>query len=104
METYVELIQRLKIKTELPYGMKLLDNYTTCSLRKAGFFRQLADDSLIAFEKVRFASWYPEEAMLFAAGQVPRGVHMLCQGQVKLTIASPGGKRLLCGSRKPVSC
>jgi len=83
------------MKTHLPYGMKLLDNYTACSLRKAGFFRQMADDSLIAFEKVSFTSWYPTGAVLFIERQVPRGVYMLCQGRVKLTVASPEGKTII---------
>ena len=83
------------MKTHLPYGMKLLDNYTACLLRKAGFFRQMADDSLIAFEKVSFTSWYPTGAVLFIERQVPRGVYMLCQGRVKLTVASPEGKTII---------
>jgi CRP/FNR family transcriptional regulator, cyclic AMP receptor protein len=83
------------MKAHLPYGMKLLDNYTTCSLRNEGFFRQMADDSLIAFEKVRFTSWYPTEAVLFVEGQVPRGAYMLCQGRVKLSMASAEGKTII---------
>ena len=92
------------MKTNVPYGMALIDNYTMCPLRNEGFFRQMADESLVAFEKVRFTSWYPEGSVLFVEGQVPRGAYMLCQGQVKQTMASPDGKRLLRGSRKRVSC
>jgi CRP/FNR family transcriptional regulator, cyclic AMP receptor protein len=83
------------MKTHLPYGMKLVDNYTTCPLRNEGFFRQMVDDSLLAFEKASFTSWYPTGAVLFVEGQVPRGGYMLCQGQVKLSMASPEGKTII---------
>ncbi len=83
------------MKTHVPYGMELLDNYTICRIRKEGFFRQMTDDSLMAFEKIRFTSWYPSGAVLFVEGQVPRGAYMLCQGRVKLTMAAPEGKTII---------
>lgn len=38
---------------------------------------------------------YPRGAILFLEGQVPRGVFLLCQGEVKLSIGSSDGKRLI---------
>jgi len=55
----------------------------------------MADDSVAAFGKVKFTTSYPAGAVLFVEGQVPRGVYMLCQGQVKLTTASPEGKTIM---------
>ncbi|MGA9815189.1 MAG: Crp/Fnr family transcriptional regulator [Terriglobales bacterium] len=55
----------------------------------------MADDSIAAFGKVKFTTSYPAGAVLFVEGQVPRGVYMLCQGQVKLTTASPEGKTIM---------
>jgi len=83
------------MKTHVPYGMPLLDNYTMCPLRREGFFRLMTDDSLRAFEKVRFTSWYPDGAVLFVEGQVPRGAYMLCQGRVKQIMASSEGKTII---------
>lgn len=92
------------MKTHAPYGMELVDDCSTCPLRKEGFFCQLGNDSAGALEKVKFTSSYPAGAVLFVEGQVPRGVYMLCTGRVKLTMSSPRGRRSLCGSRKRVSC
>ena len=55
----------------------------------------MADDSVAAFGKTKFTTSYPAGAVLFVEGQVPRGVYMLCQGQVKLTTASPEGKTIM---------
>ena len=83
------------MKTHAPYGMELIDDCSKCSLRKEGFFCQMGNDSLGAFEKVKFTSSYPAGAVLFVEGQAPRGVYMLCTGRVKLTMASPEGKTII---------
>jgi CRP/FNR family cyclic AMP-dependent transcriptional regulator len=83
------------MRTHAPYGMELVDDCTKCPLRKEGFFCQMADDSVAAFGKSKFTTSYPARAVLFVEGQVPRGVYMLCQGQVKLTTASSEGKTIL---------
>ena len=83
------------MRTRAPYGMELVDDCTKCPLRKKGYFCQISDDSLAAFWKVKFTTSYPAGAVLFVEGQVPRGVYMLCQGQVKLTTASLEGKTIM---------
>ena len=83
------------MRTHAPYGIELVDDCTKCPLRQKGYFCQMADDSIAAFGKVKFTTSYPAGAVLFVEGQVPRGVYMLCQGQVKLTTASPEGKTIM---------
>jgi CRP/FNR family cyclic AMP-dependent transcriptional regulator len=46
-------------------------------------------------------SAYPEGAILFIENQEPRGVFVLCQGEVKLTISSSEGKTLILRIAKP---
>jgi hypothetical protein len=76
------------MRTHSPYGMELVDDCTKCPLRKEGYFCQMADGSVAAFGKAKFTTSYPVGALLFVEVQVPRGVYMLCQGQVKLTTAA----------------
>ncbi len=83
------------MKTHAPYGMELVDDCAKCPLRKEGFFCQMDNDSVAAFEKVKFTSSYPAGALLFVEGQVPRGVYMLCTGRVKLSMASPEGRTII---------
>ena len=89
------------MKTNAPYGMELVDDCSKCTLRKEGFFCRLGNDSLEAFERVKFTSSYPAGAVLFVEGQVPRGVYMLCTGRVKLTMASPEGKTIIVRIAEP---
>jgi CRP/FNR family transcriptional regulator len=44
---------------------------------------------------------YPEGAILFLEQQDPRGIFVLCAGEVKLTISSSGGKTLILRIAKP---
>jgi CRP/FNR family cyclic AMP-dependent transcriptional regulator len=83
------------MKTQTPYGMEIVDNCATCPLQKKGFFCSMSNDSLAAFEKVKFTSAYPADALLFVEGQVPRGIYMLCKGRVKLTMTSQEGKTII---------
>jgi len=55
-------------------------------------------------EKLRaegFVCTLPASAVLFAEGQSPRGVHMLVQGHVKLTLTSSDGKTLILKVSEP---
>ena len=83
------------MKTPAPYGMEIADDCSTCPIRKDGFFCQMSPDTLSEFQKMKFTSLYPSGSVLFAEGQVPRGVYMLCKGRVKLTMASPSGKTVI---------
>lgn len=89
------------MKTHAPYGMELVDNCKECAFRKDGFFCQMEDGPLEAFERIKFTSSYPAGAVLFVEGQVPRGVYMLCKGRIKLTMASPDGKTVIVRIAEP---
>lgn len=78
-----------------PYGFELNDNCQTCKQRTSSFFCQLAPSALKDFNAIKTSSVYPEGALLFLEKQAPRGIFILCQGQVKLSINSAEGKTLI---------
>jgi len=78
-----------------PYGFEPSENCETCGLRAASFFCQLPPATLKDFNAIRSSATYPEGAVLFLEKQDPRGVFVLCSGQVKLSISSSGGKTLI---------
>ncbi len=78
-----------------PYGLGVLASCATCNLQGDRCFRQLSVRTLQALETVKYASAYPAGAVLFVEGQAPRGVFMLCQGRVKLSVCSADGKTLI---------
>ena len=78
-----------------PYGIEITENCLICKLRHSGFFCDLPRPSLEALEKVKYASAYPQGAVLFVEGQAPRGVYIVCTGRVKLSTTSRDGKTLI---------
>jgi CRP/FNR family transcriptional regulator, cyclic AMP receptor protein len=78
-----------------PYGIQITENCLICNLREPGFFCELPKSALDELEKVKYASAYPQGAVLFVEGQAPRGVYVICSGRVKLSTTSREGKTLI---------
>jgi CRP/FNR family transcriptional regulator, cyclic AMP receptor protein len=78
-----------------PYGLQITENCVICKLRQAGFFCDLPKNALQEMEKIRYASGYPQGAILFVEGQSPRGIYIICSGRVKLSTTSRDGKTLI---------
>jgi len=78
-----------------PYGFEQNENCQTCKLRTSGFFCQLPPTALKGFDAVKSSTTYPDGAVLFLEKGDPRGVFVLCAGQVKLSISSSNGKTLI---------
>ena len=78
-----------------PYGIQITENCLICKLRHSGFFCDLPKGPMEELEKVKYASAYPQGAVLFVEGQAPRGVYIVCSGRVKLSTTSREGKTLI---------
>jgi CRP/FNR family transcriptional regulator, cyclic AMP receptor protein len=78
-----------------PYGIQITENCMLCKLRQEGYFCDLPKASLEELERVKYASAYPQGAVLFVEGQAPRGVYLICSGRVKLSTTSRDGKTLI---------
>lgn len=78
-----------------PYGFESNKSCHSCKLRANGFFCQLSPSATTDFNAIRSQATYPAGAVLFMEKQDPRGVFVLCAGQVKLSISSSGGKTLI---------
>jgi len=78
-----------------PYGLELNDGCKTCKLKAAGFFCQLPPAALNDLDAIKSTSTYPKGAFLFMEKQDARGIFVLCEGDVKLSISSNEGKTLI---------
>ncbi len=63
--------------------------------RPGEFFRHLPPNALKSFEMLEHPSVYPANAVLFMENDTPRGVYVLCEGRIKLSISSSDGKKLI---------
>src|SRR5204862_8188252 len=84
-----------------PYGLQMVENCTTCTLRKDNFFCQFSGDLLRSFESLSHITSYPGGAVLFVEGQMPRGAFVLCSGKVKISTTSKEGKVLILRMAEP---
>ena len=84
-----------------PYGFETSESCENCGLRAAGFFCQLNPAALKDFNAIRTTATYPGGAVLYLEKQDPRGVFVLCAGEVKLSISSSAGKTLILRIAKP---
>jgi len=78
-----------------PPGLDCVENCLGCHLRSDNFFCALPHDSLNAFNNLKSTNAYRENTVLFAEGQAPNGVFMLCQGQAKVSRVSRSGATFL---------
>lgn len=84
-----------------PYGLEPTESCQSCKVKGNTFFCRLSPVSLRDFEAVKSSTVYPAGAVLFLEKQDPRGVFVLCGGEVKLSISSSGGKTLILKIAKP---
>ena len=84
-----------------PYGLQMVENCTTCRLRKQGWYCALSGDLMRSFDSFSHLTTYPGGAVLFVEGQMPRGTFVLCSGKVKLSTTSKEGKVLVLKMAEP---
>ena len=83
------------------YGIEMCDHCTACQWRTDSFFCQFDPDTLKVFDSITYANVYPAGSLLYAEGEAPRGLFILCSGGAKLTISSGTGKTLVTRIAEP---
>ncbi len=76
-------------------------NCLQCKARKPGWFCNLSPQALAEYDALSTHVMLPIGSILFAEGQAPRTVSVVCEGKVKLTKSSRDGKTLLVKIAKP---
>lgn len=77
------------------WALDYFENCTTCRWRTDKFFCNLDAKSLKELDHLTFTNVYPPGAVLFAEGQQPRGLYLVCRGSTKLSISAGDGKTLI---------
>ncbi len=76
-----------------PYGLQIIESCIECKLRQG--FCDFPSEVLKLFNCIGHKQTYPAGSLLFAEGQTPRGILVLCSGRVKLSTTSREGKVLI---------
>jgi CRP/FNR family cyclic AMP-dependent transcriptional regulator len=67
------------------------DSCLDCGRRTDCVFCDLAPDSLAAFDGIKSAQVFPKGSILFREGHPARGIFLVCQGRVRLSVSSEAG-------------
>ena len=84
-----------------PYGLEIIESCMGCKASREGFFCRLSSAVLRSMDVVSHHTVMPAEALLFVEGQTPRGIFILCSGNVKLSTTSKEGKVLILKQAEP---
>jgi len=84
-----------------PYGFEANEDCAKYKANGTEFFSQLSSNALKDLNAAKFSSVYPKDAMIFMEKQAARGVFILCEGEMKLSISSGEGKTLILRIAKP---
>lgn len=77
------------------------ENCLLCKARRPGWFCNLSPQALADYDATSTHVMVPMGSILFAEGHAPSSVSVVCDGRVKLTTSSRGGKTLLVKIAKP---
>jgi len=78
-----------------PYGLKVVENCVDCSARQKTVFCRMSAETMREMNMIRQTALYPQGAVLFVEGEMPRGLFVLCSGEAKLTAGSRQGESII---------
>ena len=83
------------VTTASAYGVTPCKSCFDCNVKAKNCFCDLDNSALQRLESIKSNSVYPKGSLVFTEGQTPRGIFILCQGRVKLSLGSAKGKVLI---------
>lgn len=92
--TYQSATQPVR-RPNSPYGLAAAKSCATSKMQKENFFCRLPERAMREWNRIKRVTSYPEGALLFMEGEAACGVHLLCQGRVKLLTTNNGGKTII---------
>ena len=78
-----------------PYGIRVVENCVECSARQKTLFCRMSAETMREMNMIRQTALYPQGAVLFVEGEMPRGLFILCSGEAKLTAGSRQGESII---------
>lgn len=75
-----------------PYNLRVVDSCFGCVMKEEGLLCQLPHHQLSELNSMRRDAFYPRGAFLFAEGEPPRNIFILCSGKARLSATSMEGQ------------
>lgn len=78
-----------------PYNLRVVDSCYDCANREGALVCKLPQSGIRELNAIRQNAFYPRGVVLYAEGETPRGVYILCSGEVRLTAGSNHGSEVI---------
>src|SRR5271170_682080 len=78
-----------------PTGHRLFDSCMECRHRGLRLFCSLSDASLQRLDEIGMHVALPGRAVVFSESQASKTVFIVCEGQLKLSASSSGGRTMI---------
>lgn len=78
-----------------PFNLNVLDSCYDCASREGRLVCRLPQAAIRELNAIRQNAFYPRGVVLYAEGETPRGVYILCSGEVRLTAVSNDGSEVI---------
>ena len=83
-----------------PFNLRVLESCYDCANRESGLVCKLPESALRELNAIRQNAFYPRGVVLYAEGEIPRGVYILCSGEVRLSTGSENGNAAILRTAK----
>lgn len=78
-----------------PFNLRVVDSCYDCASRESGLVCRFPESAIRELNAIRQNALYPRGVVLYTEGETPRGVYILCSGQVRLTAGSENGHEVI---------
>jgi CRP/FNR family transcriptional regulator len=78
-----------------PFNLPIVESCYECANRENGLICKFPETAIRELNAIRQNAFYPRGVVIYAEGEQPRGVYIVCSGQVRLTAASNNGGEVI---------
>ena len=80
---------------QTPFNLPIIESCYDCASRESGLICKLPQVAVRELNAIRQNAIYPRGVVIYAEGEQPRGVYIICSGQVRLTAGSSSGGEVI---------
>jgi CRP/FNR family transcriptional regulator, cyclic AMP receptor protein len=78
-----------------PFNLQVIESCYDCANRESGLVCKLPQSAVRELNTIRQSAFYPRGVVLYAEGETPRGIYILCSGEVRLTARYENGNEVI---------
>jgi CRP/FNR family transcriptional regulator, cyclic AMP receptor protein len=78
-----------------PFNLRVVESCYECANRESGLVCKMPQSALRDLNAIRQNAFYPRGVVLYSEGETPRGIYIICSGQIRLTAGAQNGQEVI---------